>query len=217
MLLADALNHAPLVAILRWITPDEIEPVCELLIEAGFRMIEVPLNSPEPLKSIERAVRRFGHDALIGAGTVMSPEAVADVNEAGGSLIVTPHFDASVIQAAKSHDHVCIPGVATPTEGFAAMRAGADALKLFPAAMIPPSVLGAWRAVFSREIALIPSGGVKPEDIAAYAAAGASGFGTGSQLYAPGKPLTEIAKAAKAYVQACAVLNMAVQSETSPS
>ena len=204
MLFVDALKQTPLIAVLRWITPDEIEPVCQVLIEAGFRMIEVPLNSPEPLQSIERAVRRFGQDALIGAGTVMSPEAVAQVDEAGGRLIVMPHFDASVVQAAKARDHVCIPGVATPSEGFAALNAGADALKLFPAAMIPPSVLGAWRAVFSRDIALIPSGGVTPEDIPAHAAAGASGYGAGSQLYAPGRSLSDIATAAKAYVQACA-------------
>lgn len=201
MQFAEALGKAPLIAVLRWISPVEIEAVCEVLIDAGFTMIEVPLNSPEPLRSIESAARRFGEDALIGAGTVMSPDAVAQVDDAGGRLVVMPHFDAAVVQAAKARSLTCIPGVGTPTEGFAALNSGADALKLFPAAMIPPPVLSAWRAVFSNDIALIPSGGVTRENLSAYIAAGASGIGVGSQLYSPGRPLAEVAVIARAYVQ----------------
>ncbi len=135
-----ALDRCPLVAVLRWISPDEVEDLTEILIEAGFRLIEVPLNSPDPLTSIERLAKRFGTDALIGAGTVMSPSDVTRVRDAGGRLIITPHGDVTVVSAAHAQQMACFPGVATPTEGFAALQAGADGLKVSPLKRsLPPS------------------------------------------------------------------------------
>lgn len=200
--LAGALKSMPLVAVLRWITPDEAEPVGEILVEAGFKLIEVPLNSPDPYESIRRLTRRFGSDALIGAGTVLNPLDVKKVQDAGGGLIVMPHADLEVVRAAHWADLVCFPGVATPTEAFASLAAGADGLKVFPADTFPPAALKAWRAVFAKEIPLFPTGGIEPETMADYVAAGASGFGTGGKLYAPGRSLDEVRARAHAYVAA---------------
>ena len=152
------LVELPLIAILRGITPDEALPVGLALAEAGFRIIEVPLNSPQPLRSIERLARALGERCLIGAGTVMSTVQVQDVAQAGGRLIVMPHGDAQVIRAAKARGLWCAPGIATPSEGFAALAAGADALKLFPAELLTPPVLKALRAVFPPRGA-VPAGG----------------------------------------------------------
>ncbi|MDB5524577.1 MAG: 4-hydroxy-tetrahydrodipicolinate synthase [Rhizobium sp.] len=200
--LADALKECPLIAVLRWIPPSEVESIVETLIEAGFRLIEVPLNSPEPFVSIERAARRFGSHALIGAGTVMSPEQVGRVGDAGGQIIVMPHADVAVIRAAKQQGLACFPGVATPTEGFAALGAGADGLKVFPAEAISPAVLKAWRAVFAMDIPLLPTGGISPQSMQAWVDAGASGFGTGGGLYAPGRSVAEVRERADALVAA---------------
>lgn len=194
------LETCPLVAVLRWITPQEVEGVTEVLIDAGFRLIEVPLNSPDPLVSIERIATRFGSQALIGAGTVMSPADVTRVRDVGGRLIVMPHADLAVVSAAHSQQMACFPGVATPTEGFAAMQTGADGLKIFPAESISPAVLKAWRAVFAPSIPLLPTGGITPETMPEWIKAGASGFGIGGNLYRPGRSLEDIRTSATAFV-----------------
>ncbi|WP_029003558.1 2-dehydro-3-deoxy-6-phosphogalactonate aldolase [Azorhizobium doebereinerae] len=193
---ADALAACPLVAILRGLTPAEAPAIGAALVEAGFTLIEVPLNSPEPLVSIRLLAEAFGERALIGAGTVLSPADVDAVAAAGGRIIVMPHADVAVIRAAKARGLVCTPGVATPTEAFAARAAGADALKLFPAEGIPPHVVKAWRAVLT-DIPLLPVGGIDTANMAAYRQAGASGFGIGSALYKPGKDAAAIAVDAK--------------------
>jgi len=197
--LSQAMEELPLIAILRGVTPAEAPEIGAALVAAGFRIIEVPLNSPEPFLSIETLADRFGETALIGAGTVMSPDAARKTADAGGRLVVMPHSDPVVIRAAKEAGAWCLPGVATPTEGFAALAAGADGLKLFPAETLPPLAVKAWRAVFPTEIRLMPVGGIKPETMADYATAGASGFGIGSALYKPGIGVRELATRAAAF------------------
>ena len=197
-----ALRSLPLVAILRGLTPAEAPGIGRALHEAGFRLIEVPLNSPDPLRSIEILRRDLPADVVIGAGTVLTPQAVAQVQEAGGELIVMPHADGQVIREAKARGLACVPGIATPTEAFAALAAGADALKIFPAELVTPPVLKAMRAVLPREAALLPVGGITPARMADYRAAGASGFGLGSALYAPGMSAQQVATGAAAFVQA---------------
>lgn len=192
----------PLIAILRGITPAEAVPIGEALLEAGFRIIEVPLNSPEPLESIRRLATACGSQARIGAGTVLSVTAVHDVAAAGGTLVVSPNTDPAVIRAAKAAGLWMAPGVATPTEGFAALAAGADMLKVFPAEQITPPVLKAWRAVVPREVPLVPVGGITPERILEYVAAGASGFGLGSALYTPGMAAADVGRTAAAFIEA---------------
>lgn len=201
-MLESALQQLPLVAILRGIKPDEVEAVADALYAEGFRVIEVPLNSPQALDSIGRLARRMPEDALIGAGTVLSADAVRDVQIAGGRVIVMPHADVAVIRVAKARGLACIPGAATPTEAFAALQAGADAVKLFPAELITPPVVKAMRAVLPRELRLLPVGGVTPETMAVYRQAGAAGFGLGSALYAPGMAAAEVGQRARAFVQA---------------
>ena len=201
-MLESALQQLPLVAILRGIKPDEVEAVADALYAEGFRVIEVPLNSPQALDSIGRLARRMPEDALIGAGTVLSADAVRDVQIAGGRVIVMPHADVAVIRVAKARGLACIPGAATPTEAFAALQAGADAVKLFPAELITPLVVKAMRAVLPRELRLLPVGGVTPETMAVYRQAGAAGFGLGSALYAPGMAAAEVGQRARAFVQA---------------
>ncbi len=196
------LDRMPFTAILRGITPEEAEPVGAALRDAGLTIIEVPLNSPRPLESIARLATRFGADCLVGAGTVMSPADVGAVADAGGRIIVMPHGDPSVIGAAKARGLVVTPGIATPTEGFAALAAGADALKLFPAEMLGPPVLRAMRAVFPPGTLFLPVGGVSPDTLGAFVEAGAAGFGLGSGLYAPGRPADEVGRRARAYVDA---------------
>jgi 2-dehydro-3-deoxyphosphogalactonate aldolase len=196
------LVELPLIAILRGITPDEALPVGLALAETGFRIIEVPLNSPQPLRSIEALARALGDHCLIGAGTVMSTVQVEDVAQAGGRLIVMPHGDAQVIRAAKARGLGCAPGIATPSEGFAALAAGADALKLFPAELLTPPVLKALRAVFPPQVLFLPVGGITPQNLAPYRAAGASGFGLGSALYKPGMTPQQVSVQARAFVAA---------------
>lgn len=179
------LGGFPLIAILRGLAPDNAVAVGEILTAAGFRVIEVPLNSPRPLDSIERLSASCGAEVIVGAGTVLHRGDVNAVRNAGGRLIVMPHGDPQIIAEAKRRGMICVPGVATPTEGFAALNAGADALKLFPAEAMPPSVVKAWRAVFPKETLLVPVGGITPEKVAGYLAAGANGLGLGSALFDP--------------------------------
>ncbi len=202
MKLRERLRELPLVAILRGITPAEALPVGLALAEAGFRIIEVPLNSPQPLRSIEMLASELGSSCLIGAGTVMSVAQVGEVADAGGRLIVMPHSDAAVIREAKALSLQCAPGIATPTEGLAALAAGADALKLFPAELLTPPVLKALRAVFTADTLFVPVGGITPQNMAPYMAAGANGFGLGSALYKPGSTPVQVAANARAFVAA---------------
>jgi 2-dehydro-3-deoxyphosphogalactonate aldolase len=200
--LHDALAGLPLVAILRGVKPDEVAGIGAALVEAGFRCIEVPLNSPQPFNSIRILADRFGAQALIGAGTVLQREDVARVKAAGGRLIVMPHADVAVIAEAKAQHLVCAPGAATPTEAFAALNAGADAVKLFPAEAIPPGVVKAWRAVVPAAVPLIAVGGITPDRMAAYRDAGTTGFGLGSALYKPGMTAADVAATAAAFATA---------------
>ncbi|WP_077032614.1 2-dehydro-3-deoxy-6-phosphogalactonate aldolase [Pelomonas sp. KK5] len=197
-----AFEALPLVAILRGIRPDEVVPVGAALVEAGFRLIEVPLNSPDPLVSIERLARSVPAGVMVGAGTVLSEKSVRDVKAAGGRLIVMPHADVAVIRATKDEGMACVPGVATVTEAFAALAAGADALKLFPAELITPTVLKAMRAVLPPDLRLLPVGGVTPASMAAYRSAGAAGFGLGGALYQTGFDAVAVGERARGFVAA---------------
>ena len=200
--LHERLAPLPLIAILRGLRPAEAVAIGEALIGAGFTAIEVPLNSPEPLVSIGKLAAAFGERALIGAGTVLAAEQIAQVAGAGGRLIVMPHGDPALIRAAKAQGLFCVPGVATPSEAFAALAAGADALKLFPAEALPPAVVKAWRAVLPQEVWLLPVGGIAPATIAPYLAAGANGFGLGSALYRAGSGAAEVGSSARAFAAA---------------
>jgi 2-dehydro-3-deoxyphosphogalactonate aldolase len=200
--LDDALDRFPLVAILRGLQPDRAIDIGERLVEAGFRVIEVPLNSPEPLKSIERLANAFGNRAIIGAGTVLKSSDISAVARAGGRLIVMPHADVNLIRQTDHLGLFCIPGVATPTEAFAALAAGADALKMFPAEALPPAVVKSWRAVIRPPIKLLPVGGITPESMADYLEAGASGFGLGSALFKPDLSLQALEANARAFADA---------------
>jgi 2-dehydro-3-deoxyphosphogalactonate aldolase len=190
----------PLVAIIRGVRPDEVEGIGEALIGAGIRIIEVPLNSPDPLGSVGRLAKRFGDDALIGAGTVLDPSDVRRVSEVGGRLIVSPNVHTPVIEATVAAGLVSSPGYFTPSEAFTALRAGAHALKLFPAEAASPAVVKAQRAVLPKDVPLLVVGGVTPEKMGAYLAAGANGFGLGGALYKPGQDPDEVAAQARAFV-----------------
>ena len=194
----DALARLPLVAILRGITPAEVAAVGDGLDRAGWRLMEVPLNSPEPLQSIAALARQLPQ-AIVGAGTVRSEDEVRAVHGAGGRLVVSPHFDARVVRAALDLGMLAVPGVATPSEAFAALDAGATALKLFPAEMIPPAAVKALRAVLPADVKLMPVGGIAPGTMRAYRDAGANGFGIGSALYRPGMDAQSLAAAALAF------------------
>jgi 2-dehydro-3-deoxyphosphogalactonate aldolase len=185
----------PLVAILRGIHPNEALDVGRALADAGWHMIEVPLNSPQPLVSISALTAAFPH-LLIGAGTVLNVDQVRDVHKAGGKLVVSPNFNADVVRAAADLGMVCLPGVLTATEAFAALDAGATGLKLFPAEMIPPAAVKALRAVLPAATKLLPVGGIDAKNMAAYMAAGANGFGIGSALYKPGRSSDEVRRIA---------------------
>ncbi|QGZ40460.1 2-dehydro-3-deoxyphosphogalactonate aldolase [Pseudoduganella flava] len=197
-----AFASLPLVAILRGLRPQEAEDIGAALYAAGFRLIEVPLNSPEPFDSIARLARSLPADAVIGAGTVLQVEDVARVRDAGGQLIVMPHADVEVIRAAKAAGMYCVPGVATPTEAFAASKAGADALKLFPAELVTPAIVKAMRAVLPPALRLLPVGGITPANMADFRAAGVAGFGLGSALFKPGMGAAAVAANARAFVDA---------------
>ena len=197
--LSEYLSPLPLIAVLRGISPEEIPAVAGALADEGFRVLEVPLNSPRPFESIRLLAREFGDRCLVGAGTVIAAADVARVRDAGGKLVVMPHADTAVILEAKAHGMVCVPGVATPTEAFAALAAGADGLKMFPAEGLPPGALKAWRAVLPRETLVFAVGGMRPDNLAPYWLAGANGFGTGSNLYAPGADPARVRATAAAY------------------
>ena len=201
--LAQAMTQLPLIAILRGLTPAEAPAIGEALVGRGFAIIEVPLNSPEPLQSIAVLTARFPQ-ALIGSGTVLNAQQVQDVHAAGGRLVVAPNFNPAVVAQALALNMVVLPGVATPTEAFAALDAGAHGLKLFPAEMVSPATVKALRAVLPPNAALVPVGGITPDNMAAYRAAGASGFGLGSALYAPGRSAEQVHEKARAFVQAWA-------------
>jgi 2-dehydro-3-deoxyphosphogalactonate aldolase len=188
----DALAASPLIAILRGLSPDDAIPVSDALLKAGFQMLEVPLNRPGALDAIRKVASHVGGAAIVGAGTVLDPDDVPRVADAGGTLIISPNCNSAVIRRAKAKGLVALPGVATPTEAFAALDAGADGLKLFPAEGFPPAVIKAWRAILPAETAILPVGGITPENIAAYLTAGATGFGIGSSLYVPGKPASQV-------------------------
>jgi 2-dehydro-3-deoxyphosphogalactonate aldolase len=195
-------SACPLIAIIRGVTPDEAEAVGEALHEAGIRIIEVPLNSPDPLKSIERLAKSLGDRALVGAGTVLNARQVADVQAAGGRLIVSPNTDADVIAATAAAGLVSCPGFFTPSEAFTALAAGAHALKLFPAEAATPAVVRAQRAVLPRDVPLLVVGGVKRDVLGAWLDAGADGFGLGSGVFKPGNTPEQVLENARAYVAA---------------
>ena len=201
MTLDDALAALPFIAILRGLEPSEALDVATVLRDAGFRILEVPLNSPSPVDSIGKIAARFGNDMLVGAGTVLDRKSVDTVASAGGRLIVSPNFNAEVVGATKRRGLLSIPGVATPSEAFAALDAGADAIKLFPAEMIAPTVVRSMRAMLPREAKLVPVGGIAPDNISAYRQAGATAFGIGSALFKPGKSAAEVAQAAETFAR----------------
>ncbi|CAJ1365182.1 unnamed protein product [Effrenium voratum] len=183
---ADALGACPLVAILRGVEPAEAVAVGRALLEAGVTILEVPLNSPEALKSIRSLVQQLPASTVVGAGTVLHPKEVEDVKAAGGILIVSPNMDEAVIKKTKELGLVSAPGVCTPTEAFSALKCGADALKAFPGEMLPPKIIKAWRAVLPKSACVLAVGGVNVDNMKAYLEAGANGFGVGTALFSPG-------------------------------
>jgi 2-dehydro-3-deoxyphosphogalactonate aldolase len=199
-----AFARCPLVAILRGVRPDEVEAIGDALVEAGFTLIEVPLNSPDPFDSIARLARRLTGRAVVGAGTVLRPDDVNRVAEAGGTIVISPNANPAVIAASVAAGLVSLPGIATPSEAFAALDAGADALKLFPAESHHPGVVKAMLAVLPRGTRMLPVGGIAPDVLAPWSAAGAAGFGLGSALYKPGMTAGEVGRRAADFVAALA-------------
>lgn len=195
------LSECPLVAIIRGVTPGEAEAIGAALYETGIRIIEVPLNSPQPFESIEILARSLGDRALIGAGTVLDASDVGRVKDAGGRIVVSPNTNPEVIAAAVGAGMVSAPGFFTPSEAFEALRAGAHGLKLFPAEAASPAVVKGQRAVLPKDVPLLVVGGVKPDNMRAYLDAGATGFGLGSGLYKPGQSPETVADQARAYVE----------------
>ena len=187
----------PVVAILRGVTPDTVLGVAQVLLDAGFRVIEVPLNSPSPLVSIEALAREFGAEVLVGAGTVLSPAQVDDVVAAGAGLVLSPNCHLPVIAQTLHHGALAMPGVATPSEAFAALAAGAQTLKLFPADVLGTASFKGWRAVLPKDTPMFGVGGIGVDNLASFRQAGAAGVGLGSSLYVPGIGLTELAQRAR--------------------
>ena len=203
--LAAAFELCPLIAILRGVTPADAADHGLALYEAGFRIMEVPLNSPQPFDSIAAIRKALPADAIVGAGTVLHPDYVAQVKNAGGELIVMPHSDGDVVRAAKAQGLACSPGVATPNEAFIALKNGADVLKMFPAEQLGAHVVKAWRAVIAVQVPLVPVGGISPDNMGPFLTAGANGFGLGSALYKPGQNAATTASDAKAFINGLAV------------
>ena len=193
------LKESPLIAILRGITPAEVIEISETLVEKNFKIIEIPLNSPDPIESIEMLVSHFKDEVIIGAGTVTDLTSIKLIAEAGARLSVMPNGSVRIVKAAKASGLITIPGVFTPTEAFAMIESGADALKLFPAEGAPPMVLKAMKAVLPTAIPILPVGGITPDKMAEYQKAGANGFGLGSALYKPGMTVDEVAENADAF------------------
>ncbi len=197
-----AFDRCPLIAILRGVEPDEVVAIGEVLVDAGFKLIEVPLNSPRPFDSISRLSQAFAGRASIGAGTVLRASEVEAVHAAGGTLIISPDTNIDVIAATRGSGLVSLPGVATPSEAFAALDAGATALKLFPAEGTSPAVLKAMRAVLPSDVRVLPVGGITPDNLAPWLKAGASGFGLGSALYSRGLSPADVADRARRFIAA---------------
>ncbi|KQN36490.1 2-dehydro-3-deoxy-6-phosphogalactonate aldolase [Sphingomonas sp. Leaf407] len=197
-----AFTRCPLVAILRGVQPHEVDAIGDALLDAGFTIVEVPLNSPEPYESITRLSQRLAGYAVVGAGTVLTLDQVAQVEAAGGTLIISPNANPAVITAAADRGLVAMPGIATPTEAFAALEAGAAALKLFPAEAASPAVMKAMRAVLPRDVRMLPVGGIVPSVLADWHKAGAAGYGLGSALYVPGMDAATVGERARAFVAA---------------
>jgi 2-dehydro-3-deoxyphosphogalactonate aldolase len=193
------LQQCPLIAIIRGVTPDDAQAIGDALFEGGIRIVEVPLNSPEPLRSIEALAARLGECMLVGAGTVVRPEQVEEVERAGGRIIVSPDTNPEVIRTAARAGLVSSPGYFTPSEAYAAIRAGADCLKLFPAEGASPRLLKAHLAVLPKDVRVLAVGGVAPDNMQPWLDAGAAGFGLGSGLYRPGQSAAETLDKARAY------------------
>lgn len=202
----DAFEQMPLIAILRGITPDEAVAVVGTLYEAGFRIVEVTLNSPEPLSSIEILAQEYGERMLVGAGTVLTPDAVNQVADYGGRLIVSPNFNRAVVAATKARGMASCPGVQTVSEAFSALDAGADTIKIFPAEACPPPVIKAMRAVLPAQALIVPVGGINEDTMSAYWQVNCNGFGIGSNLYKTGKSLEQLSCSAVSLVRAMTAL-----------
>ena len=202
MTLEDALNECGIVAILRGVSPDEAIPVGQALYDAGVRVVEVPLNSPAPFLSIAKLAKEFAGRMVVGAGTVLTVQDVNMLKSAGGEICVSPDCNEVVIARAVELGMVPLPGVFTPTEAFAAIRAGASSLKLFPAEAASPAVIKAWKAVLPKTVKIYAVGGVTPENMGDWISAGASGFGIGSSIYKPGMSVDAVREAAGKLVSA---------------
>jgi 2-dehydro-3-deoxyphosphogalactonate aldolase len=211
MTLDQALKFVPLVAILRGLKPDEAVAMGEAIVSAGIHILEVPLNSPTPFMSIGLLAKALNGRALIGAGTVLTVADIEGVRDAGGTVIVSPNMNPAVIKRTKSLGMLSLPGVFTPTEAFAALDAGADALKIFPAEMASPATVKAMRAVLPKGTRVLVVGGVSPQTIPPYLSAGVDGFGVGSDLYKPGRDVDEVGLRAAALV---AAVNSAREAQT---
>jgi 2-dehydro-3-deoxyphosphogalactonate aldolase len=197
-----ACEALPLVAILRGLRPEEAVEIAQALFDAGFRLIEIPLNSPEPFDSIAAVRKALPAEALVGAGTVTTRADVARLDGIGADLVVMPHADTEVIAAAKAAGMICIPGIATPTEAYAALNAGADALKVFPAELVGPAAVKAIRTILPAGTRLFPVGGIAPDTMEPFRSAGVAGFGLGSALYKPGDTVETVADKAARFVSA---------------
>jgi 2-dehydro-3-deoxyphosphogalactonate aldolase len=197
-----AVASLPFVAVMRGIRPVESAQIGTCLYEAGFRIIEVPLNSENPFGSVETLRKTLPADAIVGAGTVLAPDDVRRVYDAGGEAIFSPHGDPAVIRSAKAMKLISVPGIMTPTEAFSAISAGADALKIFPAELITPKIIKAMRAVLPKDLLLLAFGGITPDTMKPYVDAGAGAFGLGSALYKPGMSSAEVATRAKGFAEA---------------